>query len=209
MIDSIIFDLDGTLWDATYANWESWNNAIKEAGYDFTLTHEQVVSTMGFSVEDMAAIVFPHITDLKERMELMYRCFDAEEANLAVKGGILMEGLEEVLTELKKNYRLFIVSNCQDGYVQVFLEAHKMWDYFEGFICAGDTGMTKGQNNLILMKDYDLKAPIYVGDTKGDHNSAIEAGIPYVHCTFGFGNTENPDYSINSLKELIDLCKEI
>ena len=83
-----------------------------------------------------------------------------------------------------------------------------MHQYFDGFICAGDSGMSKGQNNLLLMRREGLKAPVYVGDTEGDMNSAIEAAIPFVFCRFGFGKAEC-EHNIDKLSELPGLLKEI
>lgn len=208
MIDSIIFDLDGTLWDATYGMTESWNQVLEREDYDFRLTRDRVTSAMGLPVEGIADTVFPNVAEKEKRMELIRLCFKAEEEYLAQHGGLLMEGLEETLIELKKDYKLYIVSNCQEGYIQVFLETHKMWDYFDGFICAGDSGMSKGQNNLLLMRRENLKNPVYVGDTQGDMNSAIEADIPFVFCRFGFGDV-SCEHNIDSLKELPVLLKKL
>ncbi len=186
----------------------SWNEVLQKNGYDFQLTRELVMSAMGLPVEGIADTIFYNIPEKETRMELIRLCFAAEEAWLAVHGGVLMEGLEETLKELKKDYKLYIVSNCQEGYIQVFLEAHNMWDYFDGFICAGDSGMSKGQNNLLLMRREGLKNPVYVGDTEGDRNSAVEAGIPFIFCTFGFGNVQC-EHNIDKLSELPGLLREI
>ena len=120
-----------------------------------------------------------------------------------------MEGLLETLETLKKDYRLFIVSNCQDGYVQVFLKVHELEHFFEDFICAGDSGMSKGQNNLLLMKKKELANPVYVGDTTGDQESAVEADIPFIYAKFGFGTVKDYEYGIDSLKELPGVLKQI
>lgn len=208
MVDSIIFDLDGTLWDATYGMTESWNGVLEKKGYDFRLTRDLVMSAMGLPVEGIANTIFYNIPDKDTRMELIRLCFTAEEEWLAAHGGLLMEGLEDTLKELKKDYRLYIVSNCQDGYIQVFLEAHQMQEYFDGFICAGDSGMSKGKNNLLLMEREGLKNPVYVGDTQGDMNSAIEAEIPFVFCRFGFGDV-TCEHNIDKLSQLPALLKEI
>jgi len=208
MIDSIIFDLDGTLWDATYGMTKSWNQVLEKKGYDFRLTRELVMSAMGLPVEGIADTIFYNIPEKEIRMELIRLCFAAEEEWLAKHGGLLMEGMEETIKELKKDYKLYIVSNCQDGYIQVFLEVHGMGEYFDGFICAGDSGMSKGKNNLLLIEREGLKNPVYVGDTQGDMNSAIEADIPFVFCRFGFGDV-TCEHNIDKLSQLPALLKEI
>lgn len=201
MIDSIIFDLDGTLWDATYEMTDSWNLVLEREGYELRLTREEIAACMGMSVEAIANTLLASFADPKERMRVIRLCLTEEEKYLSEHGGKLMSGLTEVLSELKKDYKLYIVSNCQEGYIQVFLNAHQLWEYFDGFICAGDSGMSKGQNNLLLMQREKLQSPVYVGDTKGDMESALEAGIPFVFCRFGFGQV-SCGHQIDSLGEL-------
>ena len=38
------------------------------------------------------------------------------------------------------------------------------------------------------MKEKNLKFPVYVGDTRGDQESAIEAGIPFIFAAYGFAD---------------------
>ena len=37
------------------------------------------------------------------------------------------------------------------------------------------------------MAEYDLQAPVYVGDTPGDLAASEVAGVPFVFATYGFG----------------------
>lgn len=201
MVDSIIFDLDGTMWDSSDGVTKAWNEAVREAGYDFTIEKEAIDKIMGLSVQEVADQIF-FMLPAEDRLPLLRKCFDKEMVVLGREGGKLMEGLSEVLTELKKKYRLFIVSNCQDGYVQTFLEAHQMWEYFEDFMCAGDMGLTKGESNKALIDKYHLKKAVYVGDTQGDENSAREAGIEFIYARYGFGEVPDYQYGIDCLKEL-------
>ena len=53
-------------------------------------------------------------------MRLMDECCEQENIYLAEHGGILYPKLEETLQKLSEKYPLFIVSNCQDGYIQSF-----------------------------------------------------------------------------------------
>ena len=49
-------------------------------------------------------------------------------------GGTLYGGLRETLDALRRRYRLYIVSNCQDGYIQAFLSAHGFGDVFDDYV---------------------------------------------------------------------------
>ena len=208
MIDGIIFDLDGTLWDASYRVTEAWNEAVAEAGYDIILAKKDVDSIMGLSIQQVADQIFAMLPE-EERIPLLRKCFDREVVVLRDRGGDLMDGLEETLKILQEKYRLFIISNCQDGYVQTFLEAHHMERYFEDFKCAGDMGLTKGESNKLLVEERNLKHAVYVGDTKGDQESAVFAGIEFIYARFGFGEVEDYQYGIDSLKELPELLEKI
>ena len=109
------------------------------------------------------------------------------------------------LKQLKENYRLFIVSNCQAGYIEVFLETSGLGSYFEGHLCPGDTGNAKADNICKIIQEYHLKAPVYVGDTLGDFNATKTAGIPFVFASYGFGQVPSPDYTIHCPGDLLNI----
>lgn len=117
--------------------------------------------------------------------------------------------LVEVLDELKKHYRLFIVSNCEEGYIQCFLNAHKLHDYFEDFEYPGRTRASKAENIRMIIERNELETPIYVGDTQGDANSSQKAGVPFVYAKYGFGNVDEYEFAIDSFAELPEVLKQI
>ena len=86
-------------------------------------------------------------------------------------------------------YRLFVVSNAQDGYVESFLTAHRLWDVFEDHESSGRTGRGKADNILDVIRRRGLQAPVYVGDTVSDEEGARGAGIPFIYCRYGFGES--------------------
>ena len=122
-IDSIIFDLDGTLWDATYSILDVWNNVLKNNYQEINkvITIEEIQSIMGLTSEEIVERLLPNI-DKKLGLKIFDECAAAECDYLRVNGGNLYDNVEEVLIELNKKYKLFIVSNCQNGYVEAFLE---------------------------------------------------------------------------------------
>lgn len=110
-----------------------------------------------------------------------------ENQYLREHGGILYPKLEETLQILSKKYPLYIVSNCQSGYIEAFLEYHKLDKYFTDFECYGNTGEGKAQNEITLAKRNGLERVIYVGDIQGDYEATMEAGFEFVYAAYGFG----------------------
>lgn len=64
-----------------------------------------------------------------------------------------------MLQIMYKKYPLYIVSNSQSGYIEVFLQTSGLEKYFKGHLCNGDTGLDKGSNIRKLADTYDLKSP--------------------------------------------------
>ena len=74
-----------------------------------------------------------------------------------------------------------------------------------GHLCFGDTGTCKGDTIKKLMKDHGITSACYIGDTAGDMEAADHAGIPFVYCTFGFGNPDHYWKKIDSFAQLLEL----
>jgi len=204
-MDSIIFDLDGTLWDSRENVAKSWNQVLKSYPYaKGTVTEKDLKKVMGLQLPDIAKVLFDYL-DEERQLELIEKCSLIENQYLQEKGGTLYPKLEEVLQKLSQKFKLFIVSNCQDGYIEAFFESHGLEQYFKDFENPGRTGLTKGENIQLIMKRNHLSSPIYVGDTQGDRDAAAYAGIPFVYAAYGFGEVESYDYKIDGLEGLLRL----
>ncbi len=210
MKKGIIFDLDGTLWDSASVVVQGFNDEIKlHSDTDYVLTEEILKSQMGKTAPQIAKVFFP---DLKEEraLELMALCAKREREYLAERGGKLFDKLEETLIELKnKGYLLYIISNCECGYIETFMRVHKLEKYFEDTECHENTGLSKGENIKLMIERNSIDKAIYVGDTQGDCDATRFAGIPFVFADYGFGNAENPDYTIYKFEEIIEVAGKI
>lgn len=208
-MDSIIFDLDGTLWDSRQTIADAWTQAIQQEIIGHPgFTKDDIGSLMGLQIPQIAEKLFPKAS-LDQRKAYMDACARVDQQLIRKQGGTLFEGLEETLKELKKTYRLFIVSNCEDGYIEAFYEAHGLERYFEDFENPGRTGLSKGENIVLVQKRNHLKNSVYVGDTQGDLDAARFAGIPFIYAKYGFGNPEEADHTVSAITELPALMKTI
>lgn len=199
----IIFDLDGTLWDTTKQVVPAWNIVLNRyPDLHKQITIEDMKSFMGKTIEDIAKIMLPNL-EVESQLKIMHECCVEEQKYLTEHGGILYKNLETVLDILHEKYSLYIVSNCQDGYVQTFLTYHQLDQYFEDIEMSGRTGKNKGENIKLIMMRNHLNQAIYVGDTTGDLQGANIAQIPFVYANYGFGHVENQKYIINSIEELL------
>lgn len=204
--DSIIFDLDGTLWDSTGNVAVAWQEAIAKVDYvDEVMTREKIRSITGLAYNVIFDTLFSYL-DIEKRAELMTLCAKSELETLHTKGGELYPSLGETLGYLAGKYKLFIVSNCQSGYIEVFLKLSNVGHYFSGHQCYGTKGSPKAENIKDIVNDYGLKAPVYVGDTRGDYDSATKAGVPFIFADYGFGKVESGQLAtISTFAELEDI----
>lgn len=203
--DSIIFDLDGTLWNSSETVAEAWNTALAEGGHSLRITGADVLSHMGKSMDVIMRDVFGADISDEAVAEFLEMLSAQEIKHIEKKGGVLFPELEKTLSLLRENYRLFIVSNCQKGYIEAFLKAHKLSRYFEGFLCWGDTQLPKAETNKQLIARYNLKNPVYIGDTEGDHISAQGAGIPFCYASYGFAEVSGYEYKLEKFSDLINI----
>ena len=205
---SLIFDIDGTLWDSRALVAEGYNIQLNAEGYPHLCVDAEVLRPLfGKTMAAIADVILAQIP-VPERYALMERCMDTENKYLAENEcKIGYEGVKETLEELKKSYRLFIVSNAQCGYPELCMEKLGIAHLFEGHLCYGDTGTEKGETILKLMRRHQITDAVYIGDTQGDYEATLVAGIPFIWCAFGFGDPEGYAAKLEDFRQLPELLK--
>ena len=206
MKQCLLFDLDGTLWDALEPITTSWNQAMKKYNYQYDL--DTIKSFMGLTPKETCPLAFKNHS-LEEGLKLFNIVLKAEIDYLSKNPGKIYPNEDEVLSLLKEKYDLFIVSNCDKGYIENYLNACKKTQYFTDHVCLGDTSLDKWQNILYLKKKYQIDEIIYIGDTLKDKIEANKANVKFIHANYGFGKIDNEENEINSLYELIPLVEKL
>lgn len=204
---AVLFDLDGTLWDSTSAVARSWNEIFAKTGLKEEMAEEEIESLMGLPMDEIARRVFPEEEQAQADQKLKL-CTDHENEYLAEHGGLLYKDLEPVLKDLKNRYFLAIVSNCQSGYIEAFLKAHRLEGLFDDFECFGNNDLPKADNIKAVVERNGIQEALYLGDIEGDHQAAVLAGIPFIHAAYGFGTVLNVP-AIHHLRELPEAVEKV
>lgn len=209
MKKGIIFDMDGTLWNSAAGVAESWNEAILAYGYERKpLTAGDIQSVMGKTMEDIADILFPEL-NVMQRKELLDLCCRLENDYLRRHGGVLYPDIRKTMEKLKVNYHLYIVSNCQAGYIEAFLDYYKFHDLIEDIECYGNNDKPKGENIALLYQRNNLEDAVYVGDIQGDYDASMSAGVRFIHAGYGFGKVEADVPEIQKFSDLIEVIDTV
>lgn len=204
--DGIFFDLDGTLWDAIDNIISAWQSVCAKEGENRFSSREGIRGLMGMTCEEIRAEFRRAFGGRGETLYLA--CIEKENALVRDKGGYIYEGVAEMLKELSNEHFLAIVSNCQEGYIESFLDYSGFGGYFGDFLAQGTTHLPKGENIRLVAERNGLKRVLYLGDTVRDEEAARMAGCSFVHAGYGFGAAKQPDAVIRSPAELPALVKQ-
>ena len=187
-INTIIFDLDGTLLNTLEDLHACFNHAIQTYGYP-TRSLEEIKSFVGNGIKKAIERALPYkIAD--EELEKIVEYFRQYYKEHMLELTKPYEGILELLEELKKrNYKLAVVSNKYDDAVKDLVR-----NYFGEFIdvAIGEgygvrkkpeaDGVLKAINELGVK----IENCIYIGDSDVDIKTAQNVGVPCISVLWGF-----------------------
>ncbi len=203
--DSLILDIDGTIWNTTDVVAVAWKHAIARSGFPAAEVEGSVLrKEFGKTMEQIARDLWPNL-DEAQRTVLMRLC--CEEEQLALKANatdISYPGVVDCVRQLAARIPVFVVSNCQNGYIELTLSKTGLSDCVKDFECYGRTGRGKADNLRLIIQRNGLTAPVYVGDTQGDCDACAEAGVPFIWAAYGFGTASSYMARIDSFPELAE-----
>jgi len=208
---NLILDIDGTLWNTTEVVAIAWNDALDALGLDYLnrpVTAPMLQKEFGKPMDEIVDDLFPNL-DKETQIVLMDKIKEYEQtAVVSTTESMAYPNVVNVLETISKYCKLFIVSNCQEGYIPLVVEKLGIKDFIYDYECFGNTGLSKADNILLLMKRNSLSSDItfYLGDTEGDYKSSLAAGIEFIFAQYGFGEISNYNgLSINNFNDLLTI----
>lgn len=210
---AILFDLDGTLWDASIPVGEAWQaTGRKYIGPSFSFSAEEARSEMGKTMEDILKEFVAKVGDEALGRKIALEAYEDENDYLFEHPGKLYPMEEETLAALKKmGYSLYVVSNAQTGYIETYLHALIHPEVYSGHLCYGDTLLPKDRTMAILLEreGIEKKNACYVGDIQRDEDSTHLAGLSFIHAAYGFGTSAHPEGVIASFEEILQVAPKV
>lgn len=193
MQEALIFDLDGTLWDTCPACAVAWNRALASHAIPYRqITTHDMRGVAGLPHGECVTTVLHDLTTEQHRLIEAHTAIGDMDA-IRELGGELYAGVAQGLARLASAYPLYIVSNCQAGYIELFYEFSGLGHLFRDHECWGNTGEPKAANIARLIARNKLQNPVYIGDTLGDASAAAACRVPFLHAGWGYGQL--PDVS--------------
>jgi len=117
---------------------------------------------MGHDLEIFSRGLFPELED--DTRTAVAREAMRQELMLLPEGyGEIYEGAAELLHTLSADYRLYIVSNCQHGYIQGFLDYYHLGDCITDHVSLEETGRPKRENIALKRHTEGLVCRGYAG----------------------------------------------
>lgn len=212
MINTIIFDLDGTLLNTLEGLKNSTNFALKKFNCP-EITLEQTRSFVGNGVRKLIERAIPN-GEQNPDFEKCLNTFKEHYSKTMYQKTVAYDGIEDMLTELKKRgVKTGVVSNKFDTAVKELCK-----NYFDGLIIVaiGESPNVRKKpapdSVLKAMKILGAKPEntLYVGDSDVDIQTAKNTNLKSVGVTWGFRDRElleeeGADFIINTPCELLEL----
>lgn len=210
MIDTVIFDLDGTLLNTLDDLADSVNFALSMLGYP-QRTVDEVRMMVGNSVVYLIEKALPEGTDEEELNRCLGIFEEHYKLNMRNKTAPY-NGVKQMLSDVKKlGYKLAVVSNKPDVFTKELVN-ELFGEYISLAIGRSEALPRKPAPDMVLHAMQQLGSTgdttVYVGDSEVDVITSKNAGLPCIGCLWGFRDRETlekegADYLISSPSQLI------
>ena len=203
-IDSLLLDIDGTLWDTSSLSVQAYSLAIHQySDFRIHITQEMIKREYGKPLPAIADDLFPSLPSSK-RIELIQRCDEVNNRFIQnSKEDFLYPGVHETIAALSSELPLFIISNCYEDYAVLFIEKNGLSPFIKDYACINHIARDKASNIKYIIETYHLKNPIYIGDIEADRIAAEQGGAGFMHAAYGYGSVTKSVPELRSFSDIL------
>ena len=213
MYKNILFDLDGTLVKSEEGIFKSLRHGLK-GHLETEPTDKDLLPFIGPPITDSLSNVYGFDEEKQRAIVSKYReryndtgLFEAE----------LYEGIEEVLEELVKDYKLYVVTTKPEPSAKKVIDHFGLSSYFQGIYGPTLDGKYNDKSDLMAhaLEDssIDPKGSLMIGDRKYDMIAAKDNGLDRAGVLYGYGDEEELRKAgaqdiIKEPKDIVDYIKK-
>ncbi|NQY75335.1 MAG: HAD-IA family hydrolase [Candidatus Margulisbacteria bacterium] len=207
MINTLIFDLDGTLVDTSGDITDAANYSLEKNGFP-AITQKTCIRLIGDGLDQFLM----EVTNKKGNLQQLRASYLYYYSQNLVNKTKPYPGIKELLSWLKeKGLTLAILTNKREDLSLEILECHDMVGYFD--IVAGEDTYhvrkpdPKGLLTLMDQLGGDKDTTLFVGDGDTDIKVSQNGGIKVIAVTYGYRARDelsklNPDYIVDSVSDI-------
>lgn len=217
MLQSLIFDMDGTLFQT---------EKILELSLDDTFNHlrslqlwdtvtpiDKYREIMGVPLPKVWEALLPnHSSEVRAQTDAYF--LERLIENIRSGKGALYPNVEGIFSYLKENnYSIYIASNGLTEYLQAIVSYYNLNNWVtETFSIQQIQTLNKGDLVKTIIEKYNIKRAAVVGDRLSDIHAAKDNGLIAIGCNFDFAQADElaqADFVINDLMELKTLLPKM
>lgn len=210
MLQSIIFDMDGTLFQTDKILELSLNDTFdhlrSQNKWDTTAPLDKFREIMGAPLPKVWQTLLPHHSnEVREQTDAYF--LERLLENINSGKGALYPNVKEIFSYLKdNNYTIYIASNGLVEYLRAIINYYQLDNWVtETFSIQQIDTLNKGDLVKSIMTKYHIKEAAVVGDRLSDINAAKDNGLIAIGCNFDFAQADEmaqDDFVIENLIEL-------
>lgn len=212
MIDTVIFDLDGTLLNTLDDLTDSVNYALSQYGFP-KHTKDDIRTFVGNGVNILFDRALPENADFKIKKQCI-ESFKNHYSKNMFRSTAPYYGILNLLKVIKNNYiSTAVVSNKFDKAVKDLTNRY-FGDLIDISIGQSDSVAQKPSPTGVskVMRELRVKKAVFVGDSDVDIKTAKNANLPSIAVTWGFRDRESlkdADYIVDTPNELFKIIRNL
>ncbi|WP_068775011.1 HAD hydrolase-like protein [Paenibacillus sp. FJAT-26967] len=210
MVQSIIFDMDGTLFQTDKileVSLEDTFNYLRSLNkWDQETPIDKYREIMGVPLPKVWEALLPdHTIEIREQTDAYF--LNRLIRNIKSGKGALYPHVKEIFSYLKENHcSIYIASNGLTEYLKAIVNYYDLDNLVtETFSIQQIQSLNKSDLVLSIIKKYDITHGAVVGDRLSDINAAKDNGLVAIGCKFDFAQEEELAQADIVIDDLIEL----
>lgn len=200
----IIFDMDGTLVDSSFAMTQSVNYVRAKLG--LAPIHKEELEYYINQPDQNLPRIFYNTQEYDPNHRSLFREHYMATSTQSIA---LYPDVKEMLEFMKERAILCIATNASDYFARHMLEHLNIVHFFQGIVGANNVPEPKPNPQMLelLMDNAGVmkERSMLVGDSIKDEQAAENADIPFIFAGWGYGKSETASMRAHSIHELIAL----